>query len=399
MGGYEQWCFEVAERFCRRGHCIAVLTSRHGVETIVEPEPRWISRRLHLEMEFAFLSNSIQFFVARRARERANTACLRGLIESFAPDVVLVWGMWNLHRSLAAMAERLLPDRVVYYVGDYWPTLPSQHESYWRTDGRHWATRLPKRLLGGAARRMLEREEMATLAFAHTLFPSGFLRAELMRLGVPFKSTKIIYGGVDTSVFPRRVAALDSSYRRPFSLLYAGRLEPEKGVDTAIKALASLVHERQLKSLRLTIAGRGNPRYETYLRDLARHAMVDRLVSFVGQQATCRMPDLYCRADVVLFTSAWQEPFGRVLVEAMAAGAVVVGTATGGAAEIMVDEENALVFTPGNAADLATQVARLIESPSLLERLAEAGRQTATEKFDVSRMTDEIEAYLSTIVA
>ena len=82
----------------------------------------------------------------------------------------------------------------------------------------------------------------------------------------------------------------------------------------------------------------------------------------------------------------------------MASGAVVIGTATGGAREILLNNENALVFSPGEAVGLATQIARLIESPSLRRQLAKAGRRTATEKFDIQRMTEEIEIYLQTLV-
>ncbi len=47
-------------------------------------------------------------------------------INTFRPDVVLVWGMWNLSRTLPVLIETLMPQRVVYYMGDYWPTLASQ---------------------------------------------------------------------------------------------------------------------------------------------------------------------------------------------------------------------------------------------------------------------------------
>jgi glycosyltransferase involved in cell wall biosynthesis len=76
----------------------------------------------------------------------------------------------------------------------------------------------------------------------------------------------------------------------------------------------------------------------------------------------------------------------------------VIGTATGGAAEILADNENALIFAPSDAAGLAAQIARLVESPLLRQQLTDAGRQTALTKFDLHRMTTEIEAYLRTIV-
>ena len=167
---------------------------------------------------------------------------------------------------------------------------------------------------------------------------------------------------------------------------------------TAILALGNLVHQRELHHINLTIVGAGDSNYETHLRQLARQQNVESFVVFLGTQPKEAMPQLYAEADVFLFTSIWPEPFGRVLVEAMASGVVVVGAATGGAEEIMTEGVNALTFPPGDAPGLAAQIWRLVEKPSLLDQLAEAGRRTATERFEIQRMIEEIEAYLQAVV-
>ena len=106
---------------------------------------------------------------------------------------------------------------------------------------------------------------------------------------------------------------------------------------------------------------------------------------------------LYHGSDVFLFTSIWAEPFGRVIVEAMASGMAVIGTSVGGASEILIENENALLFIPDDPTGLARQIQRLIENPSLRAQLADAGRKTAIEKFDMQRMTTEIESYLQAL--
>jgi glycogen synthase len=78
----------------------------------------------------------------------------------------------------------------------------------------------------------------------------------------------------------------------------------------------------------------------------------------------------------VLFPVRWEEPWGLVPLEAMAAGRPVVATATGGAAEYLRDGENALVVPPDDPVALAAAVRRL-EDEGLRARLVAGGRATA----------------------
>jgi glycogen synthase len=397
-GGYEQWCQEVSEGLHRRGHEVIVLTSIHGRDAVRECGLVRVCRDLYLEMELASLRNSVRFFTSRNARENANLVRLHQLIECFSPDAVLVWGMWNLTRSLPALAEQLMPGRVIYYMGDYWPTLPPQTEVYWQVPARNWMTAVPKVLLKPLAQNVLRSEQRPTLDFGHVLFPTAFLRDELKSKGISPKNSTIVCGAIDTQLYRHINGSSDTRPNRVSSLLYVGRLTPEKGVHTAIEAFSSLICQQDHEDLVLTIVGSGEPDYERYLRQLANEKQVESAITFLAVQPKESMPALYHQADIFLFTSIWPEPFGRVLVEAMAAGVAVVGTATGGAAEILADNENALVYTPGDSHGLASRIAQLIESPDLRKRLAESGRCTAVQKFDICRMTAEIEAVLGTIV-
>jgi glycosyltransferase involved in cell wall biosynthesis len=82
----------------------------------------------------------------------------------------------------------------------------------------------------------------------------------------------------------------------------------------------------------------------------------------------------------------------------MAAGCAVVGTATGGSAEILERDRNALVYRPGDAEDLAAQLSRLLADPQLANRLCAGGKHTVRSRFLGTRMVDEIEAHLAEIV-
>ncbi len=399
LGGYEQWCQEVAERLSARGHEILVLTSRHGEPHVPERPGLAVARQLYLEMELASSQNPLVFFAQRKKRERENLACLRRQVAEFAPDSIVIWGMWNLPRSLAALAEEFYPNRTVYYFGDYWPKLPNQWWNYWQTPARSRLTYFPKRLLRLYAERLLKTETVSTLSFPHALFPSEFLYRAYQQAKIKVGQAHVIQGGVDTEPFRR--TALDrllSKSRDPIRLLVAGRLVADKGIHTAIEALSILTRENKGRQFHLTIAGTGDESHITSLHNLVSKLELGKQVSFLGAVAPQEMPALYCRHDLFVFPSIWQEPFGRVLVEAMSARLPVIGTAVGGAGEILRDGETGLAFSPGDSQGLAAQITRLAEDSNLRDRLASQGQAFARAQFDISRMAEAIEQYLGQVV-
>jgi glycosyltransferase involved in cell wall biosynthesis len=398
IGGYEQWCQEVAERLSARGHAIVVVTSRHGGLDGSGDRRLQVRRSLFLEMDLDSWRNPVVFFTQRKRREHSNLAALTKQVAQFAPDTIMVWGMWNLPRSLASLAERLCPGRTVYYFGDYWPTLPDPWIDYWQAPAQGRLSCPAKRLLKSWAERLLDSATHPTPSFPHGLFPSEFLCRAYQQARIEVSQTRVILGGVETSPFyraaSRRVASRPGD---PIRLLVASRLVADKGIHTAIEALANLTRERKSQDFRLTIAGTGEESYVSYLRSLARDLAVQQRIDFIGAVPPQEMPALYGRHDVFVFPSIWEEPFGRVLVEAMSSGLAVVGTTVGGAGEILQDEKTGLAFPPENAKALAIQIDRLCENSSLRERLAKQGQTFAIGAFDMRRMAEEIEEYLEEV--
>jgi glycosyltransferase involved in cell wall biosynthesis len=347
-------------------------------------------------MEIVSLKNSFQFFTSRRAHQKANLEELRRIITQTRPEVILIWGMWNISRLIPVLAEQLMPNQVVYYLGDYWPLLPDQFENYWSVPGQSWKTSIPKRLLKPLALKLIAAENSPQLSFTHVIFASNFLRDEYIRKGLRIENSTIISGAAQTQPY----ISLDKPEDQcddSVSLLFVGRLTQDKGVHTCIQAMGLLRNHTKAGSMNLIIVGSGDFEYETYLQNLAIGEQVRDRVTFLGALSKSELPEIYRKADIFLFSSIWPEPFGRVLVEAMAAGVPVIGTAVGGAAEILCDEENALLYPPGDTATLASQIIRLIDNPDLRQRLVNAGRKTAIEKYDIRRMVRDIEAYLQVI--
>jgi glycosyltransferase involved in cell wall biosynthesis len=396
-GGEEESCRQVVEGLKQRGHKTLVLTSMHGSNNLTVEEDG-VYRSLYLEMDLVPWRHSMTFFTRRKTREKHNLQVFERVLQQFDPDIIFIWGMWNLPYSLPVLAEARYPHKVVYRFASYWPTLPSQHEFYWRAPGRNWYSRLIKQILGPLALAMLGQEsQKVPLTFRHAICVSAATRDILIKAGITISNARIIYTGLDVKKYLNGEPHQQVEGNRSLNLLYAGRLVPDKGIDTAIKAMTKLVFEKGQGNIRLSLAGSGSADYEGYLHSLVNQAGLTDYVSFLGWVPPEQMPKLMRKFDVLLLPSTWPEPFARIVLEGMISGLVVVATPTGGTREILTDAKNGLLFAPDDAEDLAQKIVYLAGDADLRHKLSLAGRQTVAENFTVTKMLDEIETYLQEI--
>jgi glycosyltransferase involved in cell wall biosynthesis len=175
---------------------------------------------------------------------------------------------------------------------------------------------------------------------------SAAQRSTLVAAGMPASLLSVKYNFVP-----------DAAVRRsgPGShLLYLGRLTEEKGLRTLMAAWSPSV------GLPLVIAGAGPMSDE-----VAAWAATRPEVRFVGLQDTASARALVSDAVAVVVPSTWQETFGLVVVEAMAAGVPSVVAAHGSLAELVADGVTGLHHLPGNAPSLATAMTRVRSLPGL----------------------------------
>lgn len=395
-GGYEQWCQEVAVEFTRRGHAVAVLTSGPDVGEAADDGVE-VRRDLHLEVKGGLVSTVLRVLRDRERHERENLDRLERLVAEFRPDLAVVWGMWNVPRSVPARLERLLPGRVAYYLCDYWLTLPSAYVQQLANPSTRALTRLPKRLVGWALLGPITQEPRVPLRLENPICVSQAVREILTREGVPIEHARVIQGGIQVDDFAPRSLARWDRLDGPLRLVYAGRLAEEKGVYTAVRAMA-LLTPRADRPVTLDLVGTGASSYLAGLHELVRrHGLADQ-VRFHPRVPRERMPDLLANYGALLFPSEWPEPFGRAVMEAMAVGLVVIGTTTGGTGDVLVEGETGLTFPAGDAAVLARQIERLRDDRAMGQRLARTARRRVAEQFTFARMVDEIEEYLDAML-
>ncbi|MGI6376320.1 MAG: glycosyltransferase family 4 protein [Anaerolineae bacterium] len=395
LGGMEQLCQEAAEALKQRGHGMAVLTSHYGVRNTSATEPE-VERSLYLEADLHHY-RPLDFFLLRPWRERHNRRALRHAIDALQPDLVFVWGLWNLSQQLACWAERWMgPGRVAYAVAGYWFIEPNAHEAYWSRPANHLLPRLALAPARALALRMLARErQQHPLALRHVSTVSAHVRDRMAQAGRLPHGARVIYIGIDPAPFVEAAAARQPS--DTLRLVYFGGLAEHKGVHTAIEALGLLRQQGRLAGMTLTIVGAGHPDYEARLRHLVEQQGLSAVVSFHGRVPRSEVPALLAGFDVFLFTSIWEEPIARTVMEAMASGLGVIASPVGGQREMLEDGVNCLTYAPGDAVELAERIAAVAGSRSLVARLAQAGRETVLQRFALRRMVDEYEAWLQEV--
>lgn len=178
---------------------------------------------------------------------------------------------------------------------------------------------------------------------------------------------------------------------RPTSLLIVSRLEPIKGIDIALEAIA-LVEE----SVTLRVLGDGSPENRAFLEDFSRELGLENRVHWLGAVEPDYVADHFRDADILIVPSRF-EAFGNVIVEAMAAGTPVIASDVGGIPFVTQGDTCATLVPPDNPAELADAIEWLLRHDDIRQQRIEAGRRRVRDfsiEAGVDRWADLFEANL-----
>ncbi len=201
---------------------------------------------------------------------------------------------------------------------------------------------------------------------------------------------RVIYNGINLEHF-RRDGAAGVQIRKNIGiadgemvLLFAGRLDHQKGVDILIDAFGQAAPK--LEKCHLLIAGQGLQ--ETMLRDKIQHSNLSDVVFMLG---FCReIQQVMAAADILIMPSRW-EGFGLSAAEAMAASLPVIATKVEGLSEVVVDGVTGLLVPPENSKLLADAIVQLVQDKGLREKFATEGHGRVVEKFTIDKMVTQHE--------
>jgi glycosyltransferase involved in cell wall biosynthesis len=206
-------------------------------------------------------------------------------------------------------------------------------------------------------------------------------------MGVSQDRIKVIYNGVDPSVFSPGV---EPGRKGPPTVVGVLRIDPVKDVETLIRA-ASIVRQR-VADVRFVIYGAVSvPDYYERCLELRKELGLDSVFIFAGH--TDNVADAYRSGDVVALSSI-TEGFPYSVVEAMMVGKPIVATDVGGVKEAIGD--TGLTVPPRNPEALAGAITKLLQDPKARAAMGEEARQRALTYFSISR---SITLYLQSYIA
>lgn len=190
----------------------------------------------------------------------------------------------------------------------------------------------------------------------------------------------------------------DYKVGKTLHLLHCGRIDIEKRQDLSLKALNYLIN-RGIRNICLHFAGSlasaSNNGYYQGLLDYVKDNHLDNNVVWEGEVKD--MQALRNKMNIELMCSN-AEPFGRVTVEGMRAGLVVIGSNSGGTRDIIQENVTGLLFKPGDAQDLADKIESIYKDESLAQHLSKNGFDYCQTHFTIEQNAKEVNDALILVI-
>jgi glycosyltransferase involved in cell wall biosynthesis len=298
-----------------------------------------------------------------------------------------------------------------------WPLVRVIRES--RADVVHFNAGLRSSKPGIIAARLAQKpclchvrgfDELSTFDRQFARFVDGFIyisravEANYLAQGIPSQQGIVIHNAVDLRSFAATFDVVSGRAEFGWTMQdrvvgVVGRLDWWKGHEYFLEAVAETA--RQVPQLKALIIGEPekspqNWNYYQKLLSLTTSLNLDDKVIFAGFRQD--IPRLMSTLDVVVLSSSVPEPFGRVVIEGMAAGKPVVATAAGGVLDIIQNGINGLLVPCKDAHALANALLTLLADPEKAQRIGLAARRRVEDSFTIQRQVAAVQAMYDSIL-
>jgi len=423
-------CQNVTDALRERGHTIRVLTSTCGLASEEGHTARalgsgterdaLVQRRLRLNGIYG--QSAITGVGDLRELEARNNDVLRETIGAFEPDLVQMWSLRGVSKSLLVtlrrtgvpacfdiadtwLAEELRDDPwLAWWHREKLPAMQKVQRTGLEVSGQRakWDAATPTFIEPGTSRlpAVFDRHDetsfkpnsITALQFRRLYFSSPALRETTAAAGFRVGHGEVIHPGVDTRLFHGEVRPAGAPVKK---FLIVARLTPHCGITTAIQAL-QLVRAQGVKAA-LTVYGRGSSEVLAKLRTHALQCNVS--VEFRSGGLQRELPEIYRDHDAFIYPVEREESFVGAPLEAMACGRPVIVNEDHGAEDLFRSQESCLAFPSGDAGLLANRMLELIQTPDLAGQLAQVGQNEVLTRYQFTTAVEQVESYLEDTVA
>lgn len=390
-GGAERAVLTLGAELARRGHDVAYFGMQHPQNVVAGPDVECVQQRDYHRSDAAGWRDALAMIYSFEARRRFGN-----LLDRVQAQVVHAHNIYHQLTPSILDAARVRGIPVVMTVHDYKLVCPRydllRHGQLCdtcvetgpvaclrhRCVRRSWA---PSLLL--AAESALHRMRGSYEPVRLWLAPSRFLRAVLLR------------GGFD----PGRVRELPNfapeampgdERAEPERFVYAGRLAPEKGIETLVRAASALGRGQ------LVVCGQGP--LEARLAALAAGAPANRVV-LRGHLEPGELARTVRSAAFTVVPSEWFENAPFAVLESMALGRAVLASAIGGLPELVTPGVTGELVAPGDTAAWGRALERAIDEPERMRAQGEAGRHAAAARFGLAAHVTAVESIYREVAA
>ena len=370
FGGFERQCEDLCEGFVKAGHKVTVLTtSRHDGVEIEETSGytvRFLSPSTPMKLSRAWFNRALDVIQEIHAEDPID------VIHSneFAAKGAMAWARKN-RVPIAVVCHGSLRTELLSFL-----SAADMRPRYW-----HWLILTPLHLL----RRCLLWEMPMRRSAKSIILVSPTLARDFRLFSR--EKVKVIENGI---ALPEKTG--NRRKGEDIRLLCTGRADKQKGIQTAIKAVAEIDD----MDLHLDIIGTGP--YFDDLNRICKDLGAEDKVTFHGRVDDEELNRAYSSADIYLIPTTRYEGLPLALLEAMSHGIPTISSDIGGNSDVITHEHDGLFIKPGNLEDLKASIRRLGSNLEERKRISEAARATTERRFDKERMIAQTLQTLESLV-
>lgn len=383
FGGAEKSVQLITEGLVKRGHQVTVITIGHedSVSVVNGVRVYYIKTKNIYDIKASSPSPLAKpFWHLLDAYNPLYAPLIKKILLEENPDIIHTNNLAGFSVQVWQIARKLnIP--IVHTLRDYYLLCP---KSTMYKKGDNCLSRCLECQLYSISKKIMSEHVSAVCGISQFILQKhlqeGYFKNALIK--------KVIYNAVaKTPLVTSSNASSTGEKTNSIKFGFVGQISPAKGIETLCKVFKE--NAESFKTHTLHIYGKStNQFYEDYLKATYSH----KNIVFEGHK---KPEDIYPNIQVVIVPSEWNEPFGRIIIEAYAYGKFVVASNKGGIPEIVKEGVNGFIYEPKSSTSLIEKIYKIIENKQLLSEASEINKRTALEYSIETNIQAYLEVYSS----